>query len=143
MKRIAEIALIVASATFLTVGIANAQNNVVQATVPFSFTVGNNTLPAGTYRIASMASSAHVLGFSSWQKGVNVLAMGSPDQSNPEKADILVFHKYRNLYFLSDIRCADSAMNVHFAVTKAEKRARAQVEEAGLFVDDPVLIALN
>jgi hypothetical protein len=34
-------------------------------------------------------------------------------------------------------------MNIDFAASKTEKRTRAQVEEAGRAVNDPVLIALN
>ena len=34
-------------------------------------------------------------------------------------------------------------MNIHFPVTKAEKRVRAQIQTAGLRVNDNVLIALK
>jgi len=142
MKRIAAIALFVA-ATFITAGSAVAQDNRVKATVPFNFTVGEKTLPSGTYVISSRVSTPVLLGLSNWQKGVNVLTLGMPTQSGHEKANQLVFHKYGNHYFLSDIQCADYSMNIHFATTKAEKRVRTQTEQAGRFVDDPVLIALN
>jgi hypothetical protein len=69
--------------------------------------------------------------------------MGLPNQGNPGQDNTLVFHKYGNQYYLSEIRSEGASMNIYFPVTKAEKRARAQVEEARLFVDDPVLIALN
>ena len=34
-------------------------------------------------------------------------------------------------------------MNVHVTPTKEEKRARKQIQEAGLFPSDPILIALK
>jgi hypothetical protein len=142
MKRTFAIALIVA-ATFITAGSAFAQEGQVKANVPFSFTVGNSTVPAGTYTISSRMTSPHLLSINNWDKGVHVLTIGQPDQDNPKLADKLVFHRYGNQYFLSEILCSDSSMNIHFATTKAEKRARTQTEEAGLFVSDPVLIALN
>jgi hypothetical protein len=142
MKNIAAIALVIA-ATFFASGPAQAQDNRVKATVPFNFTVGDNTLPAGTYTIGSSVNSSDILTLKSWENRVNVMTLGHPDQNNPKNAEELVFHKYGAQYFLSDIRSSNSAMNIHLATTKAEKRARKQVEEAGLFVDDPVLIALN
>jgi hypothetical protein len=142
MKRISAIALFIA-ATFITAGSAFAQDNQVMANVPFSFTVGNSTLPSGTYTIRSRVASPRVLSLNSWDKGVHVMTIGQPDQNNPKRADKLVFHKYGNQYFLSEILCSDESMNIHFATTKAEKRARTQTNSAGLFVSDPVLIALN
>jgi hypothetical protein len=58
----------------------------------------------------------------------------------------MVFHKYGNQYFLSEIRSADSSsMNLRLPVWKAEKRARMQTQEtaaaAGPFSSD-VVVAL-
>jgi hypothetical protein len=69
--------------------------------------------------------------------------MGQPGQSNPTNENKLMFHKYGNQYFLSDIRSGGASMNVHLPTSKAEKRAKSQVEEARLYVNDPVLIALR
>jgi len=144
MKRIAAIALLAAS-TFITAGSVLAQDSPVKATIPFNFTVGSSTLPAGSYTISSRTASGDVLALSNWQKNVNVLTMGMPNQ-NPERSNVLVFHKYETKdgakYFLSEIR-SGGALNVRFTATKAEKRAKAQIEEAGLFVSDPILLALN
>jgi hypothetical protein len=54
-----------------------------------------------------------------------------------------VFHKYGNQYFLSQICYADSSTKVQFSTSKAEKRARTQINEAGLRVNNDVMIALN
>jgi hypothetical protein len=142
MKNITAIALFIA-ATFIAAGPATAQDNLVRATVPFNFSVGGQTLPSGTYTIGSSLTSPYILTLKSWEDRVSVMTLGRPDQNNPKNADELVFHQYGNQYFLSDIRSSNSAMNIHITTTKAEKRARKQVEEAGLFVNDPVLIALK
>ena len=141
MIRIAAFALVIA-ATFTATGSAFAQDQRVKATVPFNFTVGDKTLPAGTYTIASSPSSPEVVAISNWYMRVTVQAMGRPHQANPERANALVFHQYGNQYFLSRIRY-EGSMNIDFAASKTEKRTRAQVEEAGRAVNDPVLIALN
>ncbi len=143
MNRILSIALVLAS-TLAAAGTSSAQDHQIKANVPFNFTVGDQTLPAGTYKIAGTENSPALLTMQNWDKRVNVLAMGTPDGYNSKKQDnVLVFHKYGNQYFLSEIRSEGASMNIDFKPTKAEKRARTQVEEAGRSVDDPVLIALN
>ncbi len=142
MNRILSIVLVLAS-TLAAAGSSSAQEMVVKATVPFNFTVRDHTLPAGTYRISSPFNSANVLALSNRDKNAYLLTMGRAYQANPKHADVLVFHKYGNQYFLSQIRSKQGSINIDLPVTKAEKRVRTQVEEAGRFVDDPVLIALN
>jgi hypothetical protein len=143
MNRILSIALVLAS-TLAAAGTSSAQDHQVKATVPFNFTVGDSTVPAGTYIISSSPNSPYLLSLQSWEKHVNILAMGQTEDSNPKRANVLVFHKYGDQYFLSQIRSDGGAsMNIDFSPTKAEKKARTQVEEAGRYVNDPVLIALN
>jgi hypothetical protein len=141
MIRFAALALVL-TATFIGTGSASAQDRQVTANVPFTFMVGDKTMPAGTYTITARPNSPDVVALSNWYLRVNVRVMGRPDQNNPEQANVLVFHKYGNQYFLSRIR-SDGEMNIDFAASKTEKRTRVQVEEAGRAVDDPVLIALK
>jgi hypothetical protein len=142
MKRILATALVIAS-TLVAAGASFAQDQQLKATVPFNFTVGDSTLPAGTYTVGANTYSPDVLALRNREKHINILTIGRSDESNPRKVDVLVFHKYGNQYFLSQIRSEGASLNIDFTVTKAEKRARTQVEEAGLSVNDPVLIALN
>lgn len=142
MKRIAAIALFVL-ASLITAGTAKAQDHAVQATVPFNFTVSGSIVPAGTYTIRSSATSPNVLNVTAREKSIHILVMGQTDSSDPGTDNKLVFHKYGNQYFLSEIRSGASSMNIHFPTSKLEKRARQQRQEAGLRVNDNVLIALN
>jgi hypothetical protein len=141
MKRTTSaIALFVAS-LFITAGVwAQA----VKATVPFDFTIDKTTLPAGTYIISSTSSDHEVLRISD-QKHVHLLTTALMDQSSDPKRNVLVFHKYGNQYFLSEIRSKDSSsMNLRLPVWNAEKRARAaQTQEAGIPLSSDVLVALN
>ena len=59
MQRILAIALVLVSTLFVA-GTSSAQEHRVKATVPFSFTVGDFTLPAGTYTIGSSANSPEI-----------------------------------------------------------------------------------
>ena len=141
MKNTPAIALLIA-ATFIAAGLARAQDHSVKANVPFNFTVGDRTLPSGTYLIGSNMNTPDLLAIRNQGKNVNILALGLPD-GKPGHDNTLVFHKYGDQYYLSEVRSEGASIDVRFPMSKAEKRARAQVEEAGLFVNDPVLIALN
>lgn len=139
MKRITSALALFVASLFITAGVwAQA----VKATVPFDFTINNTTVPAGTYIISS--TSADVLRISD-QKHVNLLTTALMDSGNAGKGNVLVFHKYGDQYFLSEIRCKDSSsMNLRLPVWKSEKRARAaQTQEAGIPLSSDVLVALN
>ncbi len=142
MKNIAAIALVIV-ATFIAAGPAPAQDHSVKATVPFNFTVGDRTLPSGTYTIASDMTDPDLLVIRSRDQKAGALCLGWPNQDKHGSDNTLAFRKYGNQYFLSDIRSKGTSMNFKLPVTKAEKRAKAQVEEARLPVDDPILIALK
>jgi hypothetical protein len=142
MKNIAAIAIFVA-ATFTAAGSASAQDAGVKATVPFNFTVGNLAMPSGTYTIRESTLTPELLLMRNWDAKVNVMSVGEPTQSDPRYGDVLVFHRYGNQYFLSDIYSRGSSLNIHYPTTKAEKRAKAQIEEAQQVVDAPILIALK
>jgi hypothetical protein len=142
MKRTTSaIALFVAS-LFITAGVW-AQS--VKANIPFDFKVNNTTVPAGTYIISSASTDHDVLRISD-RKDVHLLTTALPNPAYAGKANVMVFHKYGNQYFLSEIRSADSSsMNLRLPVWKAEKRARMQTQEtaaaAGPFSSD-VMVAL-
>jgi hypothetical protein len=147
MKRILAIALVLAS-TLVVAGASSAQEHRVKATVPFNFTVGDFTVPAGTYTVDSTAISPDVLVLRNVDKDIKIVTTGRSNQSNPQRVSALVFHKYGNQYFLSQIRSEGASINVDFPVTKAEKRAWTRVtwtqaKLAEPIVSDPVLIALN
>jgi hypothetical protein len=141
MNRIATFALFVAS-TFIAVANASAQNQ-VKVNVPFSFTVGDSTMPAGSYTIKSDPGSRNLVQLTNWGQQARSIALAIPEQGDTRVTDKLVFHKIGDQYFLSEIRCERASMNVQFPVTKAEKRVKAQVQTAGLRVDNGVMIALN
>jgi hypothetical protein len=142
MKHITALALFIAAA-FITAGKAIAQDYAVRATIPFNFTVNGRSLPAGNYTLGSDITSPSILKIRERTQNVHALVMAMPGTTGKRKANVLVFHKYGNQYFLSEIRSEDSAINVHLATSKQEKWAKEETEQAGVRVNDNVLIALN
>jgi hypothetical protein len=139
MKRIVKSIALFVAATFITAGVW-AQDHKVQATIPFSFAVNGNLLPSGTYTIGSDSNNPNVLLIFNREKSVHIVTMAQNDSSGWRRKDnTLVFHKCGDQYFLSQI----SAMNLSFSVSKAEKRAREQMQVAKLPVSSDITIALK
>ena len=137
MKRIASIALF-ALVSIVTVGFASAQQRAVKADVPFDFTVGNKLVPAGTYTISAV--SDNVIEIQNRDAHVAMLSRTNPDEKQ-SKSGKLVFTKYGDQYFLSEILCASADMNMAVPASKAEKRAHDQ--QASLQNATQVFVALK
>jgi hypothetical protein len=140
MKRTIATAFL-AVATMFTFGNALAQNSAVQVTVPFNFAVGNTVLPSGTY-IVNSESPQQVLirNKDHWKLASMVLTnQGDPQYAGEGK---LVFNRYGNEYFLSEIRCPSAAIIADLPTSKREERARTR-EEASLEQPEQVLLALK
>lgn len=139
MKRIFAV-VVFALANLVTAGYASAQIGGVQATVPFSFTVGNSSLPAGTYQITSV-NPAVIMIRNKYKPNLSIMEMSIPNDSASETNHQLVFHKYGEQYFLSQVVCGDCQVSVHLPTSRREKRASLQ--EARLESPHQVLLALK
>ena len=131
-------------ASLFAFGSASAQSkNMVNVTVPFAFVVGPATVPAGSYTIFAGPDSPFVR-FVSASGDHSYSVLGSPaDTLAADSTGRLIFHHYGDQYFLTRISQPHSSANLHFSQTKAEKRAKQRVEQAGLPAEDPILVALN
>ncbi len=123
MKRIAAIALL-AIANFALAGTSFAQSKGVRADVPFAFTVGNQLLPAGTYTIKT--ESEGLIAIKNHDKPIAVLTLVDRDGAKPQNPGKLLFRKYGNQYFLSEILCSGAGMDASVHPSKAEKTVRLQ-----------------
>jgi hypothetical protein len=123
MKRITATALFTLAA-LVTAGGVMAQGRAVRATVPFDFTVGDKLLPAGNYEISK--PSAGIIELQSRDNHVTMLAAANYDSHESRNGSKLVFDKYGDQYFLSEILCQPSAINVRVPLSKAEQHARMQ-----------------
>lgn len=126
MKRITATALFtlaaLVTAALVTGPRAMAQSRAVRATVPFDFTVGDKLLPAGSYEIWS--PSRGVVQIENRDNHAAMLTATTYDSHESRNGNKLVFHKYGDQYFLSEILCRPASMNVRLPQTKTEKQAR-------------------
>jgi hypothetical protein len=137
MKRIFAIALFAAS-SLAVVGNLSAQDHRVNATIPFDFTLNKKVLPAGSYIISSLSANAvEVRNVNGHIAELSAVRSGDKQSTNP----VLVFQKYGNQYFLSEVLGPSSALNVVVPRSKREQRVRR--EEATLQESSQILIALR
>lgn len=75
----------------------------VWATIPFDFTVGDETLPAGTYTVQAINSNGLVaIRSEDYTRGILIMTGAKEATNEPEPAK-LIFRKYGDLYFLGEV----------------------------------------
>jgi hypothetical protein len=139
MKRIFATAMLAAASLMAPLGVSAQSRQ--QATIPFDFTVGQRLLPAGTYVIRPLGRG--VIAVRGWKGNELVSATTLITSANEvsKNPDTLVFHRYGDQYFLSEIR-GDLGENVgRVAISKLEQRVQLQRAEGA--IRDKTLIALK
>jgi hypothetical protein len=91
--------------------------------VPFAFSLQDRSMPAGNYKI--MAISDRVIEVWNLDEGHGqLLAKQMSVQSSRAQSPKLVFHKYDDQYFLSEIWDGQSNTGLAFAESKREKEVQ-------------------
>jgi len=84
----------------------SAQTMTLTANIPFAFTIGHKTLPAGEYMIRNNGNP-YVLVFHGEYHNASALVMANRESivksDHPAAATRLVFNHYGNRYFLSEV----------------------------------------
>jgi hypothetical protein len=88
--------------TLLGGSTANSQSGSLNSRVPFEFTVGTTTIPAGTYSIAISGAHTNIVTVRSVNHSVMALtgARKSDRSNGPTR---LVFYRYGHRYFLREM----------------------------------------
>ena len=138
MKRTINLIALFVASLFITAGVW-AQS--VKANIPFDFTVNGSYVPAGTYTITALPTDHHILEIRNGGNSVHILSMAL-DDGRKGRDNVMVFHKYGDQYFLSEIRSETVSMELAFPTSKAEQRAKSQTLEAGVPSSGDVVLAL-
>jgi hypothetical protein len=100
----------------------SAQSIRLQAYVPFEFSVGSATLPAGVYSVDALEGALIVRQVKPDAiDGVIVGAIRSYRLPTGKAVGTLIFHRYGNLYFLSGVNNGLTASGYQLVKPKAEK----------------------
>lgn len=95
----------------------------ITAKIPFAFTVGGKTLPAGTYTVRHLGFNAPAL-LSLNGRDSQVIASGFTNAIQASEASAqtkLVFHKYGDQYFLSELWIVGDDTGRQFLKSRAER----------------------
>ncbi len=105
VKRFTMLTLMVVIALASAVVTANAQaSNKVVANIPFEFSVGYKTMPAGEYIAQTIASASDALLVQSVDGKSSALRLTEATIAKKNKSQArLVFHRYGERYFLAQI----------------------------------------
>jgi hypothetical protein len=91
----------------LASAVASAQTqaaNKVIATIPFEFSVGYMTMPAGDYSVQVIATYGDALMIKSADSRVSALRLSEATSRDKEKSHArLIFNRYGDKYFLSEV----------------------------------------
>jgi hypothetical protein len=139
MKRTFATALLAAASLMAPTGVSAQSRQ--QATIPFDFTVGERLLPAGTYVIKPLTHG--VIAVRGWKGNtlVSVMTVVTPTDEVGKNPNKLVFHKYGDQYFLSEIRGGLGEAVGTVVTSKLEQRVQQQ--RAAVANQDKTVIALK
>lgn len=137
MKQISAFALFTVVAVAASSPLV-AQQPVVKANIPFNFTVGDQSMPAGEYTISSPLH--HIIQVQSADRKHVGMVVSTASFREPAASPALVFDKYGEYYFLHRILSpTNTALNLDIPLGKAEKKVRTR--EATLRTEEPTLVA--
>lgn len=105
---------------------ANGQSIRVSATIPFEFTVGDKSLPAGEYQVRAFNSSGDTLAITSKSKSAIRLSNSIQAAKEPNTSK-LVFHRYGPRYFLAQVWVAGQTSGRQLLKSKEESRIASQL----------------
>jgi hypothetical protein len=91
----------------------------VVATIPFGFTVGDKAMPAGSYSVQSVSIGSNILRITGTSKST-IRLTSSLHRLNGSNGK-LVFHRYGNEYFLSEIWAPGEADGQRLVKSNREK----------------------
>lgn len=96
----------------------------IKADIPFAFVAGDKTLEPGTYSIERLNSNMAAIRSEDGHGGVFVMVNAVQRGQAIESQPMLVFHRYDDAYFLSQIWTGSAGQEVH--ETKRERQLSAE-----------------
>jgi hypothetical protein len=125
MKMHPRLIATVATCLFLaSVSAVSAQEQRLRAHVPFAFTVGQTTLPSGTYEVSRLNAQSEVLLVRGDIHSV-ILRVDRADGGGPDDTTRLEFHRYADQYFLRGV-VFERTLDLSVPETPGERGAAEQ-----------------
>ncbi|MFN2514460.1 MAG: hypothetical protein ABR568_23990 [Pyrinomonadaceae bacterium] len=129
LKRFTMLTVIVAVSFMTAVTSANGQSSrMVVANIPFDFNVGGKALTAGEYTVKAFTASGETLAISNKQSNNTAIRLTLPIHARKasERAK-LVFHRYGQRYFLSEVWSAGERTGRQLLKSREERVIESQL----------------
>jgi hypothetical protein len=107
----------------LLITVPLSAQTIARVTVPFDFTVGQTQMSAGTYEINPLAHDAIVVRDTKEAKSA-LSVVRSERSRNGDSGTKLVFNRYGDKYFLSQVSCGFGGGVKRLPTSKLEKEVR-------------------
>ena len=96
----------------------------MSAQIPFAFSVGDQTLPAGMYELRRLGDDPYLLLIQNVddRRDVAIFSTDLLDEGNSIRQSKLVFHRYGDIYFLAAIMSPYEGIARELQPSKQERR---------------------
>jgi frataxin-like iron-binding protein CyaY len=137
--------MVIITLAFASALASSAQTRSLVVNIPFEFSVGNKTLPAGEY-IVNYASQASREGLTIQKNdgSANAISMTMNVTSRePQKQARLVFNKYGDRHFLSQIWMASRTSGRELNKSRSERALETELAKSDVKAETVILVARN
>ena len=122
----------------LTAASVHAQSSRSSLNIPFSFTVGHKTLPAGEYTVEPIRKDSHIAWLIQTRIGRHsVLFTTTAGRAGTQEETRLVFNKYDRQYFLSQIWTPADNLSRELPMRRVERALAKSVADREKVVVTP------
>jgi hypothetical protein len=115
-----------------------AQRPTAVADVPFGYVAGNTAMPAGQYMF-TVSSGSFTVALVGPDLHTHVLSSRPDDTRAKSEQPVLIFHRYGDQYFLSEIRTSTTSRE--FSISRMEREAQQTASAGG--TSQQILLAMR
>ncbi len=135
MKRYLQLTIALMVVCGVSATTSQAQTNTsptMRADVPFTFMVGDKTLPAGVYTVSILNSTSDrkTLQIRSENGRLSAMVQTSGANTTPAKHTKLVFHRYGDHYFFAQAQLAGDSTILAATKTRAERATQRALKRS-------------
>lgn len=128
LKSFTMLVLIVAVSFMTSVASANGQSGIVVADIPFDFNAGGKALTAGKYTVKAFTANGDALAISNKQSNKTAIRLAlSIESVKASEQTKLVFHRYGQRYFLSEVWSSGERTGRQLLKSREERAIESQL----------------
>jgi len=124
-KHLWQIMALLAALLTTSSAFAQSKSGNLVVDIPFPFNIADHSLPAGRYTVQHLGD--HVLRIYSTDKQAALVMTDRVERSAQESSRKIVFHRYENVYFLSEVWDAPESIGRKVPGSRTEEK----LEETG------------